>query len=549
MAEQGLDTLALIWEVTTKLSEDAIEAARLKALSLSFDVDKGPVGFAETRINLIHCRDVISDAIQHQKLVQLPLSIQTELLKLLNSLVEHLAALTEGKDEILLFAGKVEQLSVFLWQYGFYNLSGEVLGYQRKLNQLKTLEVESDKLIRKLKASEALNDTASETLRRVLEIEASIKTTNEESTALKKLIADTASTATGEQQAVAAALASVKQQNEDGARLIATITSVEGQARTNGELITKALTEAAPKVEELKAAVLAGQQGNSSNQAAADSLVQKLSSEIEELKTTQKKEFSGLQTRLEDAAGVLSEKCSAAIKVFETTSKENLTTALQQSNASLEEIANAWKAAAESLLADESEKLQSLTRELQRLELQIKDQIERAIGFSLFGAFQTRQESIVISKNFWKWALFGCTGAGVALGIYFIYAFQHMSSFNYLYLARLALSLPVIYAISFCSLQYSKERRLEEEYAFKASISVSLNPYQELVGRIVDMEMPDERAKYADFLISSIGSVFSSPTDKVYETHTASTESKGIENAVKQLGPILDPIAKILGHK
>ena len=51
MAEQGLSTLNLIWEATTKLSEDAIEAARSKALSLSFDIDKGKVGFAETRIN------------------------------------------------------------------------------------------------------------------------------------------------------------------------------------------------------------------------------------------------------------------------------------------------------------------------------------------------------------------------------------------------------------------------------------------------------------------------------------------------------------------
>jgi hypothetical protein len=201
------------------------------------------------------------------------------------------------------------------------------------------------------------------------------------------------------------------------------------------------------------------------------------------------------------------------------------------------------------LLREETEKLQSLTGELKNLELQIKDQIEKAIGFSLFGAFQKRQESIVTSKKFWQWALFICVGAGVALGVYFLFTFRNMPSFNYLYLAKLALSLPVIYAISFCSIQYSKERRLEEEYAFKASISVSLNPYQELVGRLVDMKVPEERAKYADFIISSIESIFSSPTDKVYEVNTAPAESKGIENAVKQLGPILDPLAKLFGHK
>ncbi len=156
MAEQGLDVLPMIWGATTKLSEDGIEAARSKAVSLSFDIDKGTIGFAEIRINLTHSRNVISDAVTHERLTQLPLSLQSDLLKLLNELVEHLAAIANGKDEIVLFGNKVEQLSVFLWQYGFHNLSNEVLGYQRKLNQLKSLEVESDKLINKLRASQVV---------------------------------------------------------------------------------------------------------------------------------------------------------------------------------------------------------------------------------------------------------------------------------------------------------------------------------------------------------------------------------------------------------
>ncbi|HZY74440.1 MAG TPA: hypothetical protein VFE22_15135 [Edaphobacter sp.] len=549
MAEPGLSTLTLIWEATTKLSEDAIEAARSKALSLSFDIDKGLVGFAETRINLIHSRDVISDAVEHEKLVQLPLSLQTDLLQLLDGLVEHLTAVADGKDEIVLFAGKVEQLSVFLWQYGFYNLSNEVLGYQRKLNRLKSLEVESDGLIGKLQASQVVNEAASNVLLRVQEAEVSIKTISEESAALKKQIADAASIVAGEHQTVSAALASVKQQNEDGARLIATITTIEGQAKTNGEQIATLLAQTTARIEELKAAVLAGQQGNSSIKTTADALAEKLSTDSEKLKKDQREEFAALQTRLEDAAKLIIETSSATITTFEATSQKNLAAVLQNSTASLEMIGKDWQAATDTLLTEETEKLQSLTGELKNLELQIKDQIEKAIGFSLFGAFQKRQESIVTSKKFWQWALFVCVGAGVALGVYFLFTFRNMPSFNYLYLAKLALSLPVIYAISFCSIQYSKERRLEEEYAFKASISVSLNPYQELVGRLVDMKVPEERAKYADFIISSIESVFSSPTDKVYEVNTASGESKGIENAVKQLGPILDPLAKLFGHK
>ena len=139
--------------------------------------------------------------------------------------------------------------------------------------------------------------------------------------------------------------------------------------------------------------------------------------------------------------------------------------------------------------------------------------------------------------------------AGLLLGGYFAYEIGQVKIVNYAYLAKLALSLPVIYAISFCSIQYGKERRLEEEYAFKASISVSLTPYQDLVDKLVDMKIPEERAKYTEFIIDSITSIFSSPTDKVYETQAAPNDPNLIEKAVKQLTPILDPIVKIISHK
>jgi hypothetical protein len=200
-------------------------------------------------------------------------------------------------------------------------------------------------------------------------------------------------------------------------------------------------------------------------------------------------------------------------------------------------------------LSESLKELSDMKKSLQDHENQIKVQIERAIGVSLFGAFQKRQDSIVLSKKFWQNALFGSVVAGVLLGIYFVFELGRVPVHSYAYLAKLTLSLPVIYAISFCSIQYGKERRLEEEYAFKASISVSLTPYQEMVGRLVDLKVSEERAKYTDFIISSITSVFSSPTDKVYETPPAVSDPNLIEKAAKQIAPILDPIAKMISHK
>ena len=89
---------------------------------------------------------------------------------------------------------------------------------------------------------------------------------------------------------------------------------------------------------------------------------------------------------------------------------------------------------------------------------------------------------------------------------------------------KLSISIPLIYAISFCTVQYSRERKLEEEYAFKSNISISLDPYQELVGRLMKLGVTDpeqaklEQAKFTAFIIESINKVFTSPTDRVFES-------------------------------
>ena len=61
-----------------------------------------------------------------------------------------------------------------------------------------------------------------------------------------------------------------------------------------------------------------------------------------------------------------------------------------------------------------------LVAQLNDLEGKIKDAIERATGFTLFHAFQRRQQDIVKAKNFWAWALSGCVALSVLLALVFI---------------------------------------------------------------------------------------------------------------------------------
>lgn len=184
-----------------------------------------------------------------------------------------------------------------------------------------------------------------------------------------------------------------------------------------------------------------------------------------------------------------------------------------------------------------------LISELKTLEDQIKVQIQKATGFSLFHSFQTRQEALGKSKKFWATALAILVVVSIGLTAFVI---RTTNDINVAFYLKLSLSLPIIYAIAFCTVQYSRERKLEEEYAFKSNISISLIPYQELVAKLVDDNKPTEQEKYTAFIIDSINKVFTSPTDKIFE---GEVKQKGLtEKAIKQLAQLLEPIIKALKH-
>ena len=118
-----------------------------------------------------------------------------------------------------------------------------------------------------------------------------------------------------------------------------------------------------------------------------------------------------------------------------------------------------------------------------------------------------------------------------------------MQVYNAAFYLKLSISLPLIYAIAFCNVQYSRERRLEEEYAFKSNISISLDPYQKLVGNLVDKAKPEELSKYTAFIIDSVNRVFTSPTGEIFESPG---DRSSAEKLIKSLGDFIEPLLKVL---
>lgn len=194
---------------------------------------------------------------------------------------------------------------------------------------------------------------------------------------------------------------------------------------------------------------------------------------------------------------------------------------------------------ARSAVQENKTETDKLVSTLKVLEDQIKAQIQKATGYSLFHSFQTRQEALRKSKRYWVGALAGLVVASIGLSLYVIHTTNNIDAAFFL---KLSMSLPLIYAIAFCTIQYSRERKLEEEYAFKSNISISLVPYQELVEKLVAKEQSEERQRYAAFIIDAITKVFTSPNERVFESHE---KHKGLsDKAMKQLAMIIEPIVK-----
>lgn len=186
----------------------------------------------------------------------------------------------------------------------------------------------------------------------------------------------------------------------------------------------------------------------------------------------------------------------------------------------------------------------TLINELIKLEAQIKEQLQKATGYSLFHSFQTRKDIMVKSKNFWLIVLTAILGIAFYLGWTLVKSMegQALDAMGVAFYLKLSLSIPLLFAISFSTIQYSRERRLEEEYAFKSNISISLIPYQELVEKLVDVKDPEQRKEYANFIISTINKIFTSPTDEIFKDK----KSKGMidEKSLKFISQIGDAFSK-----
>jgi hypothetical protein len=444
-------------EILSTLSDEAQNAALAKCSELGLDPDRGVVSLQESFANLRAARDMLIDAIDQGKLAQLPISIQTSLTTNVEAVGRALTGLIGGADEVVNLATAVEQLNAAMWQYGMRNLSGEVLGYVTKMNQLKQEE-------------RVLHDAKRE-LEAGLVIKAHLGT----------LVAETETLKAGIQAQLVTAEETARKITEQSTH------TTEADAKATAALAVIQQTDTTA------ATLLAATKASNAEVQALEPRIKEFYGQIDEHRTK-------MAATAADAAGALDTNRTRTETLIET---------------------------------------------LQKLEDQIKVQIEKATGYSLFHSFQTRQLALARSKWFWAVALAVMLLCSVGVSLFVILTTKGHDLAFYI---KLSLGLPLLFAISFCALQYGRERRLEEEYAFKSNISISLVPYQELVGKLVNQANPAEQEKFAAFIIESVNKVFTSPTERIFDERG---RQKGLltDKGIKQMLQTVEPLLKAVKER
>jgi hypothetical protein len=571
-----------LWRVANTLTQEAQEAAMRRCKELAFDINKGRISLEETLINLSHARDVILDAVDKSKITQLPLKLQSSLLDQLRLAGEELTSITNGKDASVPLEAAVEDLTASIWNYQLHSLSGEVLGYQSKMNQLKAEEVLIRRVSREAGEFIELKDRASALLKEIATAAESTKTEQSSLQESVKKIADTLQQCNETQQKVSALAAQVQQNEITTTQQVASVSQSAANVQAAEKSIKDITADISRVHSELTDLLGKTQQLISGTETTTQTQIEAFKTGFNSLKVGVESRTSELTTKVEglilDAATRVSQTLDAAnadilksgtglenrIAQMSAETKSRLDQGVSTQQVVLDGQLKEFSALHQNAIASFNEtvatnlktflgekddamsenkaEFERRVKELDELEGQIRKSIERATGFTLFHSFQKRQLDLGKEKRFWAYALGVTVLISLCASGFFIYSLKYVQAYNAAFYLKLSISIPLIYAIAFCNIQYSRERRLEEEYAFKSNISVSLDPYQRLVRELVDVTKPEELAKYTAFVIDSVSKVFTSPTKVVFGEEVSDVNT--LQKLLKALGDFAEPFVK-----
>jgi hypothetical protein len=185
-----------------------------------------------------------------------------------------------------------------------------------------------------------------------------------------------------------------------------------------------------------------------------------------------------------------------------------------------------------------AEKTKNIIEQNESQQNKITELLAKAVGTSLFTAQSQRTKKLYRSRLIWLIILVFTVIGACAFVLYLAYASKTP---DMTFFIRLSLVGPLAFWVWFATTQYGKERHSEEEYAFKSTISVSLDPYRDLLKK-----MREDGAKETEFVQKLMEEIFDNPVRHIYKDHSESKEllerKYEVVEIIKEISSIIDKI-------
>jgi len=165
------------------------------------------------------------------------------------------------------------------------------------------------------------------------------------------------------------------------------------------------------------------------------------------------------------------------------------------------------------------EDLKSQTESLLKLNNEqsdkVSDLLQKVAAGRLFESFNVRKKENQKTSVFWMWMIIISIVLLTCMAGLMIWALAHMTGgLSYEFLLKISIAFPLLYWLIFSTRQYSKSKRLEEEYAFRSAISLSLEAYRDLVKKEAG---EPTKADVIPFVTEAVSKIFASPSVTISE--------------------------------
>lgn len=173
-------------------------------------------------------------------------------------------------------------------------------------------------------------------------------------------------------------------------------------------------------------------------------------------------------------------------------------------------------------IENRSDQLTQQQQDIDEIEDRIDTLLNGAVAASLDRNFTERKNKLERAAKIWAGTTFIAI-IGLIIGAFWIFEnITQAGGFAVGTISRVTLLIPLLVGVWFTSRNYSRKRRLMEEYAFKSTMAQTLEPSRKVLESQESFE--DTDAQLAEFMLVSMGQIFTNPSDIVENGSNSSEE-------------------------